>query len=119
MFDDNKRKCPRANYPCQITVWRADGGQDVILANTSNISAGGLCVYLNQDFLPGVRMQIKVDFTGSTTPFKCKAVVVRSERHDEQFFKTAVQFEGLDDVRLAFLEGKISELIALEKKAKG
>ena len=54
---DNKRKFARVNYPCSITVWRDEGYTDVIMANTANISAGGICVYLNQ-ILP---IEIKIE----------------------------------------------------------
>lgn len=118
MFDDNRRKYPRANYPCQLTLWLIDGGNETILANTSNIGLGGLCVFLTQDLKVGQKVDIQLNFLDTTTPFKCRGTVVRSLKDSDQFYSVAVQFEPLSELKHAFLDGKVAELIMLEKKGK-
>ena len=117
MFDSNRRQYPRANYPCQLTLCGTDGSSDTILANISNIGAGGLCVYLDQEILSGVKVDIRINFSSHSTPFKCRGIVVRSHAEkDKRFYATGIQFEPLSDLKRAFLSAIISELIALEKK---
>ena len=118
MFDSNRRKYPRANYPCQLTLWVGDEPQETILANTSNIGLGGLSVYLNQLVKEGTKVEIQLHFTNTTTPFKCHGVVAHAKQESKKFYSTGIQFEPLSELKTAFLEGKISEIIALEKKGK-
>ena len=118
MFDANRRKYPRANYPCQFTIWLANGSNETILANTSNIGVGGLCVFLNQYIQVGTKVDLQINFTNPSTPFRCSGVVVRAVKDDEKFYDTGIQFDPLSELKLAFLEGKVAELIALENKGK-
>ena len=118
MFDSNRRKYPRANYPCQLTLWPAKGINETILANTSNIGVGGLCVHLNQAVDVGMKVDIKLTFTNMKTPFKCQGVVVRSIKESEKFYNIGIQFEPLDELKNAFLSGQVSGLIDLEQKGK-
>ncbi len=118
MFDDNRRKYPRANYPCQLTIWLVDGQNQTMLANTSNIGLGGLCVYLNDDLEVNTRVEIQLTFVNTTTPFKCRGVVVHCKQENEKFHKIGIQFEPLSELKYAFLEGKVAELLELEKKGK-
>jgi c-di-GMP-binding flagellar brake protein YcgR len=118
MFDSNRRKYPRANYPCQLTIWLANGSNDTILANTSNIGAGGLCVHLNQGIDLGTKADIQLHFTNPTTPFKCQGVVVRSKKESDKFYNIGIEFQPLSELKQAFIDGKISELIDLEQKGK-
>ncbi len=124
MFDANKRKFPRANYPCALTVWRSDGSSEVLLANTANIGAGGLCVHSQQQLYVNAKVEVRVDFhKPNATPFKSKGVVTRAElipgaTLKENYYKIAIQFENLDDIKIAYLQGLVSELIDLENKGK-
>ena len=117
MFDSNRRKYPRANYPCHLTLWLIDGNNETILANTSNIGVGGLAVNLNKGIDPGTRADVQLYFT-PTTPFKCSGVIVRSIRESDKYFNIGIQFDPLTELKHAFLEGKVSELIDLEQKGK-
>ena len=118
MFDANKRKYPRANYPCRLTLWLGHGSNETIMANTSNIGLGGLCVYLNSEIPVGTKVDIQLNFPQPTTPFRCTGVVVRYEQENEKSYKIGIQFDPLGDVKQAFLEGKIAEIIAAEQKGK-
>jgi len=118
MFDTNRRKYPRANYPCQLTVWLADGSNETILANTSDIGLGGLCVHLNQWVDVGTKVDMQLQFTNTTTPFRCRGVVVRSRQESERFYNIGIQFEPLSAFKHAFLDERISEIIDSEQKGK-
>ena len=118
MADSERRKFPRANYPCQLTMWPANGCNETILANTSDIGLGGLCVHLNQGFDVGTKADIILNFGNSIPPFRCSGMVVRSRRESEKFYDIGIRFESLSELQQAFLGQKISELINLEQKGK-
>jgi len=75
-------------------------------------------VHLNQSVSLGTKVDVRLNFSNSNTPFRCKGVVVRSHQENDKFFNVGVEFEHLDDLKRSFLEGKISELINVEKKDK-
>ena len=119
MFDENRRKYPRANYPCHLTVW-LDGGQTAtILTKTTNVGIGGLCVHLNQGIYIGKKVSIQLNFHTPSTPFRCKGVVVRCKHDGDKMYNIGIQFEPLDELKAAFLDGKVSELLALDQKGTG
>ncbi|MDE2027661.1 MAG: PilZ domain-containing protein [Candidatus Omnitrophica bacterium] len=116
MFDANRRKYPRAQYACQLTLWLGDGISDTILAETSNIGVGGLGLSVSRGIDAGTKIDIAVYFKNPTTPFKCRGVVVRSMKGQNGKYNIGIQFEPLNDLKSAFLEGKVAELIELENK---
>jgi PilZ domain len=118
MFDINRRKYPRADYPCQLTIWLEQGHNQTILAHTSNIGVGGLYVHLNQEIDEGTKVDIQLNFTDTATPFRCQGVVLRSRRENERIYNISIQFEPLSETKHAFIEKKISEILALEQKGK-
>ena len=118
MFDSNRRKYPRADYPCQLTMWLGNGHNETILANTTNIGAGGLCVHLNQEIDVGTKVDVQLNLKNSTTPFKCSGMVVRCFKEKDRFFNIGIQFDPLNELKYAFLLGHVSDLIATEKKGK-
>lgn len=111
----NRRKYPRATLACHITFWPNANDRQVIMATTINIGVGGACVILNQMILPETRVEVKVDFIHPSVPFKCPGIVTRCEEKGFGRFEMGVQFDSLDEIKRAFLEGKIAELIDKEK----
>jgi len=94
----------------------ANGLNETMLANTANIGLGGLCVHLNQVVDIGTKVDIQLSFTNTTTPFRCKGTVVRCVEEGQEFYNIGIQFEPLSELKHAFLDGKISEILDLEKK---
>lgn len=113
--EQNRRRFPRANYTCQLTVWQLDRNGEVLLAETTNIGAGGLCIKLNKSLLLGTVLDIRIDFTEPPIPFKCRGRVVRSTHKDDLVFEIGVEFDGLDEVKQSFLQGKVSDLMMKEQ----
>jgi hypothetical protein len=99
-------------------MWLADGSNETILANTSNVGIGGINVNLDQDIEVGTRVDIQLNFSNPSTAFRCHGAVVRAIRESKKFYNIAIQFDPLDEVKGKFLEHKVSELIALEQKGK-
>jgi hypothetical protein len=118
MADQHNRKFPRANYPCFLTLWQ---GNDfgTIMANTANIGAGGLLVYLSQGLMVGAKVEIKIDFTQDES-LRCSGLVLRCQKNkegDEETkspYSVAIVFEGLDEGKAVFLKEIIEKLLINE-----
>jgi hypothetical protein len=115
--DQNKRKFPRATYPCSLTLWRG-GDFETIMATTSNIGAGGLLIHMDHSFMIGAKVEIKIDF--SNEEFHCNGLVLRCqpnrENVDEQsgMYSVAIVFEGLDEQKAAYLRNLVDKLFERE-----
>jgi c-di-GMP-binding flagellar brake protein YcgR len=118
----DKRQFARANYPCSITVWHEDGAGEVIMANTANISVGGLCVYLNRSVEPGKKLEIKIDNFFEGGPLRCFGRVVRCledtawKDSRQKFYEIGVEFNQIDEKQRQYLEGFVQRLLDLEAK---
>ena len=121
---DCKRKYPRVNYPCAITVWKQDGASEVVMANTANIGGGGMCVYLNETLSTGTVLDIKIENFFEAKPLKCRGKVVRCRADSsatngrQKFYEVGVEFIGMDDDQRAYLLGFVQRLMELEAKRK-
>lgn len=71
----NRRKFPRANYQCNITIKKRLNSR-TISTHTENLGAGGICVMLKEDLglFQGTDLEIVLD--DNTTPVKCGGTVV-------------------------------------------
>ncbi len=116
MPENNRRKTPRVNYLCHVTMWATQGAYDTVLTQTSDIGVGGFRAHLNQSISKGIKIDIQIDFTDRMTPFRCKGVVVHCQQESNKDYNVGVRFESLTDLQRHFLERKISELINLENK---
>jgi hypothetical protein len=71
----NRRKFPRANYKCIITIKKRLTAK-TISTHTENLGAGGICVLIKEDLglFQGVDLEIMLE--DSNTPVKCGGTVV-------------------------------------------
>jgi len=63
-----------------------------------------------------MKVDIQLHFTNPTTPFRCKGIVRRCKQEGEKYYNVGIEFEPLGELKYAFLDGKVSELIELEQK---
>lgn len=102
------------NYPCSITIWRDDGGEEVVFASTENISSGGLCADINTHLAPDTEVHIRLKLRDGT--IKAKAVIVRSERSADvssqarDTFRTAFKFVEIRHEDQVLLSKAVQEL---------
>ncbi len=111
---DDKRKFPRAVYPCSLTIWQ-ENRFEAILAHTTNIGTGGFLVYLNQRLTVGVKVEVKIDFLKGTF-LKCFGSVLRCEENKNKLYGVVIVFEGLSESQTIYLQGLVAELINSENK---
>jgi len=95
----NRRKFPRANYPCKITVKRKDQ-PDSINTQTENIGVGGICVMLPKDLGIFAPVEILLDLLDSKPLIGCDGVVVwiverKESTLDNKRFDTGIEFTNL------------------------
>lgn len=93
----NRRRFPRANYGCLITIKKRLGAR-TISTHTENIGAGGICVLLKEDL--GLFQSVDVELTmGDTSPqIKCGGTLVwvvkksDAKRKGSFYYDTGIEF---------------------------
>ena len=98
----NRRKFPRANYKCLITIKQKSGSKS-ISTNTENIGAGGICVIIEENLglFQGVNLDLSLE--NGDTPIKCAGTVVwvvkkRPDTKKEPYcYDTGIEFVNIDD----------------------
>lgn len=93
----NRRKFPRANYECNITI-KKRLNEKCIATRTENIGAGGICVLINDDLglFQGVDVELRID--DGVDPIKSGGTIVWVVKkvdpdHKEKFiFDTGIEF---------------------------
>lgn len=93
----NRRKFPRANYRCVITIKRRLTSKE-ISTHTENVGAGGICVIIKEDLglFQGVDLELNLD--DKKPPVKCGGTVVwvvkkSDPRHKgTQHYDTGIEF---------------------------
>lgn len=109
----NRRKFPRANYPCVITVKRKDH-PDTLSTQTENIGVGGICVILPKDLGIFAPVEIQLDLLDGQPIVECDGtvawVIASKEDKKTQSFDTGLEFTNLkrtDAVRINTIVEKV------------
>ena len=92
----NRRKFPRAEYPCRIIVIKGTGKLK-LTTKTENIGAGGLCVVLAKELLRFEEVVIMLYLDDKPEPVQCHGRVVWVVRKAGSGFDTGVEFLDLKD----------------------
>jgi len=94
----NRRKFPRANYPCKITVKRKDH-PDSLSTHTENIGIGGICVMLPKDLGIFAPVEIKLDLLDNSPSIECDGAIVwivtKKQEKDPASYDTGIEFTNL------------------------
>ena len=97
----NRRKFPRANYPCLIIIRHNHAGPEAMLTHTENIGIGGVCIVLKRSIKLFTPVELEIDLLDTTTHIKCEGKVVwcvqRRESEDKKpsFYDTGVEFMNI------------------------
>ena len=107
----NRRKCPRANYKCLISIKKRLTAR-TISTQTENIGAGGICVLIKEDLglFQGVDVELTLD--EARPPIKCGGTIVwvvkkSSPKKGASIYDTGIEFI---DIRPEERE-RISEIV--------
>ncbi|MBU1006853.1 MAG: PilZ domain-containing protein [Candidatus Omnitrophica bacterium] len=91
----SKRKFPRANYPCKITIKRKDQAES-ISTHTENIGVGGICVILSNDLGIFAPVEINLDLLDGQPAINCDGAIVwivkRKQDSSSSAYDTGIEF---------------------------
>ncbi|MBU1726267.1 MAG: PilZ domain-containing protein [Candidatus Omnitrophica bacterium] len=91
----DKRKFPRVNYPCEVTVY-IKGQKENIPAQTENIGVGGVCVKLSKELSKFHSVDLAVELNDGKPPLTCEARVVWLVKSQDAF-DTGMEFLNLTE----------------------
>ncbi len=113
----NRRKFPRANFPCLIKILREGSPEEVILTHTENISIGGACVILKKTTELFSLVDIEIDLMDGGEPIVCRAKVVWSvrrkaiEEHKPSCYDLGLEFLDIKEEPRARVGQAVAHLV--------
>ena len=113
----NRRKFPRAKYPCLVVLKSSDGKDEQFLAHTENVGAGGICVIVKENVKMFSEVTIELDLMDMEEHVRCKGKVVwnvqrkSNEAEKPLFYDIGIEFQDLNESEKARVS-KIVDMIA-------
>ena len=113
----NRRKFPRANFPCLIKVLREGSPEEVILTHTENISIGGACVILKKSVDLFSPVTIELDLMDGGDVITCRGKVVWSvrrkaiESHKPSCYDLGLEFVDITEENRARVGQTVGHLV--------
>ncbi|MBF0387968.1 MAG: PilZ domain-containing protein [Candidatus Omnitrophica bacterium] len=99
----NRRKFPRAYFPCFVKIGINGKAEDGLLTHTENISTGGICVILRKSVERFALVNVEIDLMDGEEHILCqgKAMwVVRRKAIDPlkpSFYDIGIEYVGLKE----------------------
>ncbi|MBU2474312.1 MAG: PilZ domain-containing protein [Candidatus Omnitrophica bacterium] len=112
-----KRRFVRANFPCKITIYIPQ--EQVISAQTENISAGGVRVIIDKELKVSLSVDLELYFTEN--PVKCKGRVVwmlskeNLESVEIKKYDVGIEFYRIASADRSLISKFIETLVSKEK----
>jgi hypothetical protein len=116
----NKRRFPRANYSCVVTV-RQKGNAETFNTRTENIGCGGVCVMLPKEVAIFSPVEVEIDLVKGENKISCKGTIVWSIRRGEIgkdadfLFDTGIEFSNLKEEDWLLISRVIKECLQQNK----
>lgn len=98
----NKRRFPRANFPCLIRV-RKKGSRRAFSTHTENIGAGGICVILEKDLGLFSPVELEIGLRDNLPQLECGGSIVwvvqraEYEKRKPNHYDTGIEFVNLKE----------------------
>ena len=98
----DRRKFPRANYPCLVVLRRKDEEKEVILTHTENVGVGGICVILKKDVKIFCPVELELDLLDLGKHIVCRGKIVWNvQRKDNEtkkplFYDIGIEFADIE-----------------------
>ena len=105
----NRRRFPRANYPCRVIVYRK-GRKDQLAARTENIGQGGICTLLKEELAKFAVVEVAIFLEDNLPPIECEARVVWVVKR-KQDFDTGIEFLNLSQKDTQRIERIVQECL--------
>lgn len=93
----NRRRFPRANYTCLISIKKRLTAK-TISTRTENLGAGGICVLLKEDLGLFQGVDVELFISETTPPIKCGGTIVwvvkkgEAKQKGAYFYDTGIEF---------------------------
>lgn len=112
----NRRKFPRVNFPCLVTVYNQDD-KESILTHTENVGIGGICVVFKKNLKMFAPIELQLDLIDGEEHIKCKGKVVWSIRRKGEetvkpfFYDVGIEFVDLPQADFKRIDQTIHKLV--------
>lgn len=112
----DRRKFPRANYKCLVTI-RKKTGMQTFTTQTENIGAGGVCVILPDPLEIFAPVDLVITLLHGMPPLKCAGSVVwvvkstDSKKTKAICYDTGIEFVNLSQEYSAKIKKIVDDLI--------
>ncbi len=96
----NRRKFPRVNYPCLITLKHQDEEPEIILTHTENVGIGGVCIVIKRKINLFAPVELELDLLDTDHHIKCQGKVVwvvrrSNEKKKPLFYDIGIEFSNI------------------------
>ncbi|MDP3142904.1 MAG: PilZ domain-containing protein [Candidatus Omnitrophota bacterium] len=118
----DRRKFPRANYPCLLIVRRDHIAPEALLTHTENIGVGGVGIIIKRELNLFAPVELELDLLDMQQHIKCEGKIVWVVRRKENaqvkplFFDVGIEFSNLSEKDHKRIEFIVNRLIKLESQ---
>jgi len=118
----NRRKFPRANYPCLLIIRRDHVAPEALLTHTENIGVGGVGVIIKRELNLFASVELELDLLDMQTHIKCEGKIVWVVRRKESsevkplFYDIGIEFSNISEKDRKRIEFIVNRLIKLENQ---
>ena len=112
----NRRRFPRAQYPCLVVLREGKDSTESILAHTENFGIGGLCVVVKKQIKMFSLVDIEFDLMDMGDNIHCQGKIVWSIRRKESakekplFYDTGIEFVNISDEDVKRIEDAVTQI---------
>lgn len=110
----DRRKFPRANYPCRVMVLKK--GREEFSTHTENIGQGGICVILKKGLDRFCPVELVLYLENGHPPLECDGRVVWVVRRQEEF-DTGIEFLNIKEKDIARIEKVVQKCLKLNQNS--
>lgn len=118
----NRRKFPRASYPCLVIIRKDHKEPVALLTHTENVGLGGICVILKKSLDLFMPVELEIDLMDTHPHIKCEGKIVwaiRRKETEEQkpsFFDTGIEFVRMKEDDRNRISIVVDRLMKLESE---
>lgn len=108
----DKRRFPRAEYPCKVVVLRHDL-KETFSTHTENIGTGGICVILPKELPKFCSVRILLYLKNSGGPLNCSGRVIWAVQR-EDCFDTGIEFMDILETDRSRIDKVVQECLRMQ-----
>ncbi|MFZ5800848.1 MAG: PilZ domain-containing protein [Candidatus Omnitrophota bacterium] len=115
----DRRKFPRANYPCLLIIRRDNAAPEAMLTHTENIGIGGVGIISKRELKLFDKVELELDLLDMQPHIKCDGKIVWSVRRKDteevkpSYFDIGIEFVNINDKdrkRIEFIVNRLADL---------